>query len=82
MVDDLSQQMQRSRRGLASAPLEVRLRVAKAGGNAPHEKRGLQAASQELREAIARKGGIARGEQLRRKITIEPKDALTIPVQI
>ena len=55
-----------NKRGLASASLETRERVAKAGGEAPHEKRGLQAATSETRQAVARKGGLARGEQRRR----------------
>ncbi len=68
----LIQQLERvSKRGLASAPLEVRQRVARAGGNAPHKKRGLQAASLELRESIARMGGLARGDQMRKNKTAE-----------
>jgi hypothetical protein len=54
------------KRGLASASDETRERVAKAGGDAPHDKRGLQAASEETRRAVAKKGGLARGEQRRR----------------
>jgi hypothetical protein len=61
-----SQQQQQSKRGLASASEETRERVARAGGEAPHEKRGLQAASSETRQNVARKGGLARGEQRRR----------------
>ncbi|MDI6719931.1 MAG: hypothetical protein QMD46_10005 [Methanomicrobiales archaeon] len=49
----------RSRRGLASADIETRRRVARAGGNAPHGKRGLQTASAETRERVARMGGQA-----------------------
>ncbi|HZW55156.1 MAG TPA: hypothetical protein VFF30_02610 [Nitrososphaerales archaeon] len=62
----LSEQQQASKRGLASASDETRERVARAGGEAPHEKRGLQAASSETRQAVARKGGLARGEQRRK----------------
>lgn len=75
----MSQQSERmNKRGLASAPMEVRKRVARAGGFAPHTKRGLQATSLEKRQAIARKGGFARGEQLR-KIKIR-ENVLEIPV--
>ena len=56
----------RKKRGLASATDETRERVAKAGGEAPHERRGLQAASDETRRSVARKGGLARGEQRRK----------------
>ena len=55
-----------NKRGLASASVETRERVAKAGGEAPHEKRGLQAATSETRKSVARKGGLARGEQRRK----------------
>ncbi len=44
-------------RGLASADEETRERVAKKGGEAPHDKRGLQAADKETRERVAREGG-------------------------
>jgi len=54
------------KRGLASASSETRERVAKAGGEAPHQKRGLQAADNDTRRSVARKGGLARGEQRRR----------------
>ena len=46
-------------RGLASADKETREKVAKKGGEAPHEKRGLQAADEETRERVAREGGKA-----------------------
>jgi hypothetical protein len=46
-------------RGLASADEETRERVAKKGGEAPHEKRGLQAADEETKERVAREGGKA-----------------------
>ena len=62
----MSDQEQTSKRGLASASDETRERVARAGGEAPHERRGLQAASSETRQAVARKGGLARGEQRRK----------------
>ena len=48
-----------SNRGLASADEETRERVARAGGEAPHEERGLQAADEETRERVAREGGKA-----------------------
>jgi hypothetical protein len=48
-----------SNRGLASADEETRERVARAGGEAPHEKRGLQAADEKTRERVAREGGKA-----------------------
>ena len=63
----MSQQERINKRGLASASGETRERVARAGGEAPHQRRGLQAASSETRQAVARKGGLARGEQ-RRKV--------------
>jgi len=62
----LSEQENANKRGLASASSETRERVAKAGGEAPHQKRGLQAAPSETRQAVARKGGLARGEQRRK----------------
>jgi len=62
----LSEQGNANKRGLASASSETRERVAKAGGEAPHQKRGLQAAASETRQAVARKGGLARGEQRRK----------------
>jgi len=62
----LSEQGNPNKRGLASASSETRERVAKAGGEAPHQKRGLQAAASETRQAVARKGGLARGEQRRK----------------
>jgi hypothetical protein len=46
-------------RGLASADEETKERVAKKGGEAPHEKRGLQAADEETKERVAREGGKA-----------------------
>ncbi len=46
-----------SNRGLASADEETRERVARAGGEAPHDERGLQAADKETRERVAREGG-------------------------
>lgn len=63
---EMSEQQSANKRGLASASNETRERVAKAGGEAPHERRGLQAANAETRLAVARKGGLARGEQRRR----------------
>lgn len=46
-------------RGLASADEKTRERVARAGGEAPHEVRGLQAADEETRKRVAREGGKA-----------------------
>jgi hypothetical protein len=46
-------------RGLASADEETRQRVAKKGGEAPHEKRGLQAANEQTRQRVASEGGKA-----------------------
>ncbi len=48
-----------SNRGLASADEETKERVARKGGEAPHDERGLQAASEETKERVARKGGEA-----------------------
>ncbi|AIF84190.1 hypothetical protein NTE_02136 [Candidatus Nitrososphaera evergladensis SR1] len=48
-----------SKRGLASADAQTRKRVARAGGEAPHEERGLQAADEQTRERVAREGGQA-----------------------
>jgi hypothetical protein len=62
----MSEQDSARKRGLASASSETRERVAKAGGEAPHQKRGLQAADTDTRRAVARKGGLARGEQRRK----------------
>jgi hypothetical protein len=62
----MSEQDTARKRGLASASSETRERVAKAGGEAPHQKRGLQAADNDTRKAVARKGGLARGEQRRK----------------
>jgi hypothetical protein len=62
----MSEQDTAKKRGLASASSETRERVAKAGGEAPHQKRGLQAADSDTRRAVARKGGLARGEQRRK----------------
>jgi hypothetical protein len=52
-----------SGRGLALASEETKERVAKAGGQAPHEKRGLQAASEEIKERVAKAGGQAPHEK-------------------
>jgi hypothetical protein len=46
-------------RGLASADEKTKERVAKKGGEAPHEKRGLQAADEETRQRVASEGGKA-----------------------
>jgi hypothetical protein len=39
-----------NKRGLASADEETRERVAKAGGEAPHEERGLEAADEQTKK--------------------------------
>ncbi|HZT35955.1 MAG TPA: hypothetical protein VFA15_08540 [Nitrososphaera sp.] len=59
---DPSADSQTARRGLASASEETRIRVAKKGGIAPHQKRGLAAASIETRARVAKKGGEARAQ--------------------
>ena len=46
-----------SNRGLAYADEETRERVARSGGEAPHDERGLQAADEETRKRVAREGG-------------------------
>lgn len=48
-----------SNRGLASADEETRERVARAGGEAPHDERGLQTSDEETRKRVAREGGKA-----------------------
>ena len=48
-----------SNRGLASADEETRERVARAGGEAPHDEMGLQAADEKTKERVAREGGKA-----------------------
>ena len=69
-----------NKRGLASASDDTRERVARAGGEAPHEKRGLQAANPETRHEVARKGGLARGEQRRRAKQEKQKEILLTPI--
>lgn len=69
-----------NKRGLASASDYTRERVARAGGEAPHEKRGLQAASWETRREVARKGGLARGEQRRREKLQHKEEVLLDPI--
>jgi general stress protein YciG len=49
--------MTNENKGLASADEETKERVAREGGNAPHEKRGLESADEQTREEVARKGG-------------------------
>lgn len=56
MSIDKGSKSDRGKRGLASSSGEIRLRVAKAGGQAFHTKRGLQGASTEVRLEVARKG--------------------------
>jgi general stress protein YciG len=66
-----------SKRGLASASGDTRKRVARAGGEAPHEQRGLQAADWETRREVARKGGLARGLQ-RRKAKLQNQEEILL----
>ncbi len=49
--------------GLQAADEETRERVARAGGEAPHEVRGLQASDEETRERVAHAGGVAPHEK-------------------
>ena len=51
-----------TKRGLASASDETRLRVAKKGGVSPHNIRGLAAADPETRSRVAKAGGEARAQ--------------------
>jgi hypothetical protein len=46
-----------SKRGLASSDEEAKERVARAGGEAPHDERGLQAVDEKTKERVAREGG-------------------------
>jgi hypothetical protein len=48
-----------SKRGLASADEETKERVARVGGEAPHDERGLQVADEKTKERVAREGGKA-----------------------
>src|SRR5215211_1041470 len=52
--------LQRPKRGLASAPGDIREKVAKKGGAAPHHARGLAAADAVTRSRVAKAGGSAR----------------------
>ena len=78
----MSEQDSARKRGLASASSETRERVAKAGGEAPHQKRGLQAADSDTRRAVARKGGLARGEQRRKAKQIRDSGEKESPSEI
>ena len=49
--------------GLASADGDTKIRVAKAGGSAPHKSRGLQAVDPERRKEISKLGGQKRWEE-------------------
>lgn len=69
-----------NKRGLGSASEDTRERVARAGGEAPHEQRGLQAADLETRREVARKGGLARGEQRRMKKIQQENEFLVNPI--
>jgi general stress protein YciG len=51
---------QKPRRGLASASEDIREKVARKGGAAPHQSRGLAAADALTRSRVARAGGKAR----------------------
>jgi hypothetical protein len=42
---------------LASSDEEAKERVARAGGEAPHDERGLQAVDEKTKERVAREGG-------------------------
>lgn len=68
-----------NKRGLASASGDTRKRVARAGGEAPHQKRGLQAANSQTRREVARMGGIARGLQ-RRRAKLESRENLVVNI--
>jgi hypothetical protein len=59
MVQKNNKNRNNDNRGLASADEETRERVARAGGEAPHNERGLQAADEETRKRVAREGGNA-----------------------
>lgn len=59
-LTNVGENFNKSKRGLASASEETRLRVAREGGIAPHQRRGLAAASEETRSRVARAGGDAR----------------------
>ncbi len=59
MVQNSDSNSSDDNRGLASADEETRQRVAKKGGEAPHEERGLQAADEETRQRVASEGGKA-----------------------
>ena len=48
-----------NKRGLASADEETKERVARAGGEAPHDERGLQAADEQTKKRVATEGGKA-----------------------
>ena len=50
------------KKGLASASLDTRLRVARKGGAALHNNRGLAAANVETRVRVAKAGGDARAQ--------------------
>jgi len=50
---------QKNNKGLASANIETRTRVARLGGKAKHDERGLQAADPKTRTRVARAGGKA-----------------------
>jgi hypothetical protein len=76
----MSETVSINKRGLASASDDTRERVARSGGEAPHEQRGLQAADLDTRREVARKGGLARGEQRRREKLQRENDVMINPI--
>ena len=52
MVQKNNKNKNNDNRGLASADEETRERVARAGGEAPHNERGLQTADEETRKRV------------------------------
>jgi hypothetical protein len=55
----MSEENKNNKRGLASADEETKERVARAGGEAPHDERGLQAADEQTKKRVATEGGKA-----------------------
>ena len=76
----MSEAVSINKRGLASASGDTRERVARAGGEAPHQQRGLQAAGLETRREVARKGGLARGEQRRKERHQRENEVMINPI--
>ena len=63
--------------GMASADSETRQRVAKAGGDAHHEKRGLENVKAERRKEISVMGGRARWSAFNREKFAHAKEELS-----